>query len=285
MTESHLIQGSEAWKEWRRSRIGAADAGAILGVSPWTTPYQLWSEKIGIAEPKQLNLAMSRGHELEEPARHEFMRMTHIAVTPQVVEHPTMPWMVASLDGLSLDGKNALEIKCPGKVDHESALCGLVPNKYMPQLQHQLEVTGLDSIYYFSFDGEEGVIIEVKRNQKYIDDLLEKEKEFYRCMQELEAPPLTDKDYIQRTDNEWINLAIEYKLTKIQLKELERKEAELRERLCGMSGQQNSTGGGIRLQKIAKKGSIEYSRIKELKDIDLEAYRKPCSKYWKITEV
>ena len=41
-----LVQQSEEWLEFRRSRIGASDAPIIMGVSPWKTHYKLWVEKI-----------------------------------------------------------------------------------------------------------------------------------------------------------------------------------------------------------------------------------------------
>jgi hypothetical protein len=44
-------------------------------------------------------------------------------------------------------------------------------------------------------------------------------------------------------------------------------------------------GGGIELQRITKKGSIEYDNIPELDFVDLEKYRKESSEYWKISEI
>lgn len=279
-----MQQNTDEWLNFRKNKIGASDCPIIMGISPWKTPYQLWSEKIGITEPSVANQAMQRGTALEESARHKYIEMSGTNVFPQVVIHPTYPWMIASMDGRDISGEHAVEIKCPGKADHGSSQCGIIPIKYYPQLQHQLEVCGLEKMFYFSFDGVSGVILEIHRNDKYIEAMIKQEKEFFRCMQELESPVLTDRDYVQRNDNAWVNTAIEYKLTKLQLKELERKENELRERLAIMSGQKNSMGGGIKLQKIAKKGLIDYSKIEELRNIKLDVYRKPTSIYWKIME-
>ena len=54
--------------------------------------------------------------------------------------------MRASLDGISMD-QEILEIKCPYKPnrldsDHQKTKEGKIPEKYWPQLQHQLEVFG-----------------------------------------------------------------------------------------------------------------------------------------------
>lgn len=197
-----MIQGSPDWHDFRRTRIGASEAPIIMGISPWKTPYKLWQEKIGLIEPDKMNSAMQRGVDLEPIAREKFIEMTGIKVFPAVIEHPEHKWMSASLDGHNLKG-DVVEIKCAGRKDHEIALDGKVPEKYFPQLQHQMAVSGADKIYYFSFDGENGVIIVVPRDDSYIKNMIEKEKEFYRCMIELESPPLTDKDYVEKTDHIW----------------------------------------------------------------------------------
>ena len=44
-----LTQGSPEWLEYRRSRRNASETAAVMGLSPWNTPYQLWLEKTGRA--------------------------------------------------------------------------------------------------------------------------------------------------------------------------------------------------------------------------------------------
>lgn len=68
-----------------------------------------------------------------------------------------------------------MEIKCPGQADHDVAKSGKIPEKYIPHLQHQLAVTSLKLAYYFSFDGV-GVIVEVERNDSYIEQMIDLEK-------------------------------------------------------------------------------------------------------------
>lgn len=55
-----------AWLQARTHGIGASEAGTILGLNPWETPYQLWRRKKGIDPPKQENFAMVAGHILED---------------------------------------------------------------------------------------------------------------------------------------------------------------------------------------------------------------------------
>jgi len=41
---------------------------------------------------------------------------------------------------------------------------------------------------------------------------------------------------------------------------------------------------GLKIDRVTRKGSINYKEIDALKDIDLEKYRKPVSVYWQISE-
>lgn len=55
----------DEWLEHRKKGIGASEAGIILGVNKYTTPYQLWCLKLGITPPVEENWAMQQGHIVE----------------------------------------------------------------------------------------------------------------------------------------------------------------------------------------------------------------------------
>ena len=67
-----------------------------------------------------------------------------------------------------------------------------------------------------------------------------------------------------------------------QLEELKKKENHYREMLIQLSNDKNSIGNGVKIQKIVRKGAIEYKDIPELKDIDLEKFRKQPVESWRI---
>ena len=146
-----MLQQTKEWHELRKTKIGASDAPVIVGVNPWKTSYQLWEEKLGLRQPKAKTAAMERGLLMEEEARQEFMKHTGIEVAPKVLVSEDIPWMMASLDGISTDGKHLVEIKCPGNDDHQLALDGVIPEKYKPQLIHQMIVANVETIFYFSY--------------------------------------------------------------------------------------------------------------------------------------
>ena len=104
-----LVQGSEAWHAHRRGLRNASETPAVLGISPWVTPYQLWLLKTGRAEPT-VNAAMRNGTALEPLARHAYEVETGNVMQPLVLQDGLYS---ASLDGMTLDGDLIVEIKVP----------------------------------------------------------------------------------------------------------------------------------------------------------------------------
>ena len=282
-------------REWRREGIGASDAPVIMGASPWRTPFELWEEKaLGIDRDFD-NPSMRRGRALEPIARDEFNRMMRCRVAPDWVQHPENSWMRASLDGIDKERKIMVEIKCPNKDDHLRAITKKIPDKYVAQCQHQLAVTGLDGMYYFSFDGSKGVIVDVARDQQYIDDMLRQEGDFWGKVISMTAPDLTEKDLKSlkeiigmEENSHWIKKSAEMIKVKSELKTLEERESELKEELISLSQGRNAQGCGLSLTKSICKGQIDYqqaidaylenmrSQYPEINfpDVALEPYRK-----------
>lgn len=278
---SALTQNSIEWLEFRKTKVGASDAPIIMEISPWKTPYQLWEEKLGIRETFTTG-AMQRGTNMEEEARQAFEQETGIAMFPMVKIHPENDWMIASLDGIDIEEKHIVEIKCPGKEDHFTAVNNMVPDKYYPQLQHQLAVTYLEKAYYFSYTRSGTALVVVERDDKFISKMIKKEKEFYDCMMEFVPPKLIDRDFIQRDDLEWQEISSLYLDVQNQLKFLEEQEKLMKDRLISLAGRSNARGSGIKLSKVVRKGAVDYQMVPELKGINLEKYRKPAIETWRI---
>ena len=281
---AHHIQGSPEWLAYRKTKIGASDAPIIMGDSPWKNIVELWKEKCTIdATTRATSKLMQRGIDLEPVARSFYIDLTHNFVAPAVLDHPSIEFMMASLDGITYDRKTAVEIKCAGAKDHATAVNGIVPKKYYAQLQHQIEVAGLDDIDYFSFDGNAGVIVNVKRDQAYIDKLLAEEAKFWHCVTNLIVPTTMQKHH-EVENEEWHAIAREYKAASHQLKQLEEKQAELRNRLIILSNNRNSSGSGICVTHCTRRGSINIERLIAEEKIDVEIYRSADVSFWKITD-
>jgi putative phage-type endonuclease len=282
-TMSALVPNTPEWEKMRKEKIGASDAPILMGVSPYDTPYSLWQKKLDLLPDTQgWTKHLDRGHDLEPLAREQISQRLGVALAPQVMFHSSIPWMMATLDGLSPDKKTLVEIKCPGEVDHQKALEGKIPEKYFPQIQHQLEVCELEKGYYFSYDGQQGVLIEFYRDDKYIKKLINIEKEFMVCLDNLEAPPLTDRDYKPMESLEWSSLASHYRNLSATLARLEKEQKEIKEKLISMCNGQSSAGAGVKVSKCLRKGSVDYAKIPQLAGINLEPFRKNTVEFWKV---
>ena len=64
MSTKTIVRSYQTRPEWLRERrhgIGASDAAALYGESPWQSPMSLWAEKRGLTAAIVLD-AMLRGH-------------------------------------------------------------------------------------------------------------------------------------------------------------------------------------------------------------------------------
>src|SRR5580765_4502370 len=110
----NLVQGSESWKTWRRKKLCGSDASSILGVNPFKSMHKLYEEKVFGFEQED-NENMRRGRELEPIALEAFEKEFDLIMMPMVVQHDELDWMAASLDGMTLDQSQFVEIKCGKK--------------------------------------------------------------------------------------------------------------------------------------------------------------------------
>jgi len=273
---------NESWHQWRRGGIGSSDAAVILGVSPWRTPKQLWEEKV-YGNCEQLdNSSMARGRELEPVARTWFEKAMNVSVFPQNRTNKECDFIRASLDGLDMEEKILVEIKCPNREDHLVAINEKVPEKYIPQVQHQLLVTGLDGMYYCSFDGCNGAIVEVARDNAYIASMLEEEQKFWDLVLSKKAPELTERDFVSMEDDkDWKILSARWLEASLSLGLAKQDEEDLREIMIDHAHNRNAQGNGVKISKSVCPGTIDYKQIMaDHLEINWESYRKKPITKW-----
>jgi putative phage-type endonuclease len=283
MKTIELEQGSPEWLSWRKTVITATDASVIMGNNPWTTPYQCWQRKLGVIPEQVSNDAMERGKRLEPEARSRFMEKHGISMQPIVVESGEFDFLGASLDGFCPERNEILEIKCGGSKLHDMARNQDIPKYYLDQMQHQLLVTGAERCYYYSYNGTDGICIEVLPDPEYKVKFLPKARAFWKCVALEEAPPLQDADYKDMSfDPSWGAVASEYRKVCEQIKNLEEIKEGHRKALLSLCGDQNCLGDGIRAMKTVMRGRVDYDAIPELSGIDVDKYRKGSTTTWKI---
>jgi len=270
-------QGSPAWHALRANKIGASDAACILGIG-FKSAEKLWREKLGLDEV-YVNEAMRRGSTLEPKARKAFEDIIGHKFSAAVYIHDENQWMLASLDGINADKTALLEIKCGNEKLHEQAKNGIVPAYYLSQMQHQMYVTGVDRCYYFSYNGEEGATVIINRDDKFLNDYLPKARAFWESLQTFTKP---ESAYMEIDTLEWRELAERYRNIQKIRGELDEEEKGIREQLAIISNGMPAKGCGLTFMKGSRKGNVAYQDIPELRNVDLEQYRKPSSEYWRL---
>ena len=185
----NLDQHGPHWLKWRALGIGGSDVPAILNESPFTCADELYEVKMGRRVVKE-NHRMRRGKRLEPEARVKYIEVTGIQTRPVCVVHSEHEWLRASLDGLSMDNKIVLEIKCPSDHTHETALRGVVPGYYYSQCQHQLLVTGCQTLHYWSYtdskkfpEEERIALVKVVPNPEHQERIFKQSKAFWERLQ------------------------------------------------------------------------------------------------------
>lgn len=268
-----LVQGSPEWHDHRARSRNASETPALLGVSPWQTPYQLWLLRTGRAEQK-VTLPMRRGTELEPAARAAYEALTGNIMEPLVLADGDYS---ASLDGITLDGGLVLEIKCPMQ-GRESGLWqavaqGSVPDYYGWQIEHQLMVSGATLAHLWVFDGTEGLLLETSAQPQRWGTIHEAWDRFMHCLATDTPPPLTPQDTRTREDAAWKEAAGKYLAAKQQAEVAAAALDEARAALTALASHPSESGCGVSVTQFWKKGAIDYKKVPALRGLDLEPYR------------
>lgn len=106
---SRLILRADApEKEWlaqRKLGIGGSDVSAILGLVPWSSPYEVWLDKTGRSKPREINGRMRFGKMHEGTMRAAFTEDTGIKVHRQGLHQSKLnPIFQVTPDGFTEDG-------------------------------------------------------------------------------------------------------------------------------------------------------------------------------------
>ena len=181
--------------ENRRAFIGGSDARIIMG-NEEVALIQLWREKRGEAEPKDLsgNLIVQLGAATEELNRSWYERNTgrRVSDVQRYIKHSAIPWMAATLDGIVEGTEAVFEAKfmLPWSFSEEAAA-----EKYMAQVQHNMWVTHLrSSVLSIITGGGKWVEITIPVDPLYLSVLVSAEKKFWRCVQSGEPPHLINAE-------------------------------------------------------------------------------------------
>ena len=268
-----LVQGSPEWLDYRLKMRNASETAAVLGVSPWQTPYQLWLLKSGRSVTKA-TAAMQHGTDMEPAARAAYEAQTGNVMQPLVLQDG--PYS-ASLDGMDLDGQLIVEIKCPYKGQASKlwndALVGHVPDHYAAQVQHQLMVSGAALAHLWVFDGVKGLLRPIEPIDHAMERIRDGWDQFQTYLDTDSPPPLTDADTVQRSDAAWTAAAQVFAEAKRATDAADAALAAARDGLVALAQHPREQGAGVSVTRFWKQGSVNYKLVPALNGVDLQQYR------------
>lgn len=186
------------WLNARRAGIGGSDIGAIMGLSKWKSPVDVWLDKTGRIEP---DLEMSEpayfGIELESFVATEYSKRSGNKVqrVNQAMKHPDHSWMLANIDrAVVADGSRA-------RLDKDGKLTGVkgllecktasaylerewsdenAPLAYVAQCQWYMAVTGAEWCdLAVLIGGQKYVCHRIDREERLIDAIVDAGYQFW----------------------------------------------------------------------------------------------------------
>lgn len=185
----------------RRTGLGGSDSPVVLGVSPFKTRQELWQEKMGLVETKELTSpAIKRGNILEPIVADLYAAVTgrKVEIVKQRIVHPQHHHIYAHIDRRIIDdkqhGPGVLEIKCPGVAVFNKCKREGLQEYYLIQLAHYLGVTGYRWGAFAVFSAEQWEILhfDVAPDKELIKIIFAEDNKFWEYIKAGEEPPASE---------------------------------------------------------------------------------------------
>ena len=100
--------------ELRRTGIGASEVAAVIGMSPYQTPFDLYVRKLGLVDEQRATAVQRRGKYFERGVIDWYADLTGRQTEwfDKTIVHPTRRWQMASPDAwLIEDGRRVAEVQ------------------------------------------------------------------------------------------------------------------------------------------------------------------------------
>ena len=193
----------EEWLKERMTGIGGSDAPAVLGLSKWKTPLDVFYDKRGEGVEFIDNEPMKWGRLLEPVVRQEYAerRGEVVRVKPhELIRNPSRPFIFCTPDGITDSGRGY-----EGKVARTAEGWGEdgsadIPEAYLIQVQHSMIATRLPVFdVAVLIAGSDFRIYEVPADAELQDMIVDVESRFWEQVQAGEPPaPKTAADAVRR---------------------------------------------------------------------------------------
>lgn len=186
----------------RTGFIGSSDAAAVLGVSPWRTPLDLYLSKLGeMPLDIERNVREKRRGIRLEPYILDALVEEHgfeIARRNSYYTDPKLDYLKAQIDGETAEG---VLVECktakPWHVrEWGTEYSSEVPLHYHWQAVHAMMVTGRERVIFAVLFGDDLKLFPLHRDEEEIESLRAHEVDFWENHVKLRVPP----DAINRHD-------------------------------------------------------------------------------------
>jgi len=196
------------WLAVRRTGIGGSDAAAAVGLNPYMSTLELWLDKTG----RDAGLAKPDPHDTTEPvywgtllepivaAAYTQQTGNRVRKVNAVLQHPTIPFMLANLDReiVGVPGVQILECKTAGEFGARLWRDG-VPEYVQLQVQHQLAVTGKRAAdVAVLLCGQQLAVHRIERDDELIARLIPLEAQFWQYVISDTPPPADGSESADR---------------------------------------------------------------------------------------
>lgn len=188
---------TQSQKAARQGGIGGSDAAAVVGLSPFKSPYQLYHEKRGdVPLDDDETFRMQLGTILEEPIAQLYCERTGRTMRRQpLAVHSHYPFMLAHIDRQIVKDPRGPGIY-EGKTTNEwtgRAIQGAddIPDHYYIQAQHYMAVYEYQWASFGILIGTSRFVwCDIERNDEVIAELIAQETEFWARVRTGHPPPI-----------------------------------------------------------------------------------------------
>ena len=197
------VNDEKHWHELRAHHVGASETGALHGLDPYLTRYELWHRKVGSLPEEDLsNNELVFWGTILEPAVAQGVRQKtgwNIRKIRTYWTSDSVPGMGASLDYEIVDhpnGPGVLQIKTTDRMAFRDWPDGAPPMRYELQVQHEIAVTGRKwGALGVLVGGNSLQIYERDRHDKAIESIERGVREFWESVHAGKEPdPEYDRD-------------------------------------------------------------------------------------------
>jgi len=188
-----LTSSHEDWMEKRRNFIGASEIGAVMGLNPFQDAQDIINIKLG-KKPKLFKEDIKRmkdGNDKEPEIVKLYERKTGNKVQlfkDRIFYHPQNPIFGASLDGYVEKSSGDFVLECKYSMasfwwNNDSC------EYYYPQVQQQMYVMGVNKADFAVLHPNtlHLKILTVKRDEEFIQRMLEEGFKFWQLLQNKKA--------------------------------------------------------------------------------------------------